>query len=411
MRKKLIIFLVMFTMLFGVLSINSLAFRPATHYVLMEKVANELPDGSIIKQALTKYPNIAMWGANGPDIAFSNYRKLLGGISIVGDSYHRYRVGTYAKEQLKDALQSKDLRKIAFAAGWVTHVTGDMECHGKLVNPEAGVCFAEGADNDLHTLIESNAEPYAWVNIGGHSLNDYTASKFTNYFASVNDIPYDLIVNATSRVYDFSLSSAEMKLYATTYMTGVRTGVAYTYEDYNKALKVLEQNNRRQTLETVIKDATSWSVDLLTNAENGNYEGFSDAWNLDVGLTDRPISSFVVVIKTMDKLWAGTDDDIVFGIKTKSGAKQEWLLDKPLYDDFERGDLDDYHIWLKDGTIKPSDIASIYIRKDPTGKPGPDWDCEYVQVELNGKIVFKEILNKEFNSIENYWERNVSFMN
>lgn len=407
--KKIIAFALSLMMLVTLLPMESKAYQPASHFVLIEKVTDALPNNSLIKTALERYPDVAIWGANGPDIAFAYYRKMLGGISQIGDSYHRYRVGSYASEQLRLALASKDLRKIAFAAGWITHVTGDMECHGVLVNPEAGVCFAEGADNDLHKAIESSAEPYTWVNIGGHALKDYTASHVSGLFASIGDVPFDLMKQATDRIYDFKLSTSDMKLYAKTYMTGMSTGIGYTYKNYDDAMKFLNQNNRIQTLERTIKDATSWSVDLLTAAEQGNYNGFTDAWNLDIGVTNRPISSFVVKIKTMDKLFAGTDDDVMFGIVTKSGATQEWLLDKPLYDDFERGDLDDYHVYLKDGSIKPSDIKKIYIRKDSRNTASPDWDCEWVQVELNGKPVFKEILKKEFSSKHNYWERNVSF--
>ena len=44
------------------------AFKAGAHAVLTVDVAKALPETSIIRRAMLKYPNIAAWGATGPDI-------------------------------------------------------------------------------------------------------------------------------------------------------------------------------------------------------------------------------------------------------------------------------------------------------------------------------------------------------
>ena len=40
------------------------AFGACSHYTLMDQTAKALPQDSIIKQALTLYPDVAAWGAH-----------------------------------------------------------------------------------------------------------------------------------------------------------------------------------------------------------------------------------------------------------------------------------------------------------------------------------------------------------
>jgi hypothetical protein len=72
--------------------------------------------------------------------------------------------------------------------------------------------------------------------------------------------------------------------------------------------------------------------------------------------TDEPMTTFQVRVRTRDEQYAGTDDDVYLRINDT----MRFLLDKPLYNDFERGDEDTYNI----------DPAGLYLR-----------DIQYVQIE------------------------------
>ena len=108
---------------------KSYAYKAAGHYVLMEKVKEQLRTDSVIRQALTLYPNIAGLGATGPDLGYyqaGTAREY----APWADRFHYDRVGTLAANQLRSAIyeyglaldesgKNAALKKIAFAAGWV----------------------------------------------------------------------------------------------------------------------------------------------------------------------------------------------------------------------------------------------------------------------------------------------------
>lgn len=83
------------------------------------------------------------------------------------------------------------------------------------------------------------------------------------------------------------------------------------------------------------------------------------------------VSQLSVTIKTANKLYAGTDDNIYFGIVLKSGQVMEKLFDKAGYNDFERGDKDTYSFTLPE-TVPYSKISKIQLRKDYI-KIDDDW--------------------------------------
>jgi hypothetical protein len=122
------------------------AFKPAAHQVLLEKVRDSLPQGSIIRQAIENNFKVANWGSDGPDLGYGYWRSMFG-YAPWGDRCHYHLVGSMAAEQLRQALASGVQWKIAWAAGWLTHVCGDMAVHGILVNPEAGV-YLEGGNHE-----------------------------------------------------------------------------------------------------------------------------------------------------------------------------------------------------------------------------------------------------------------------
>ncbi len=153
-------------------------FGPAAHIVILEQATRMLPHGSFIRQSLESYPGIGAAGANGPDINYASFRGLLTalgfGYAPWADRYHYHLVGTFAAAQIREALASRDPQRVAWAAGWITHVTGDLCGHGTFVNAEAGVALDNPAGMDVHHVLESSAEPYVWTTLGGHPSGSHS---------------------------------------------------------------------------------------------------------------------------------------------------------------------------------------------------------------------------------------------
>ncbi|WP_242874993.1 MULTISPECIES: zinc dependent phospholipase C family protein [Clostridium] len=344
---------------------NVKAFQPVSHYVIIEKASKNLSDNSIIRKSIENYPNIAAWGSVGPDLGYMQVGQL-GNYSPWADRYHYYKVGSYASTQLKNALQSGDMKKIAFAAGWVSHISGDLACHGIYVNPECGVYLDNINGRKMHAQMEKEAEPYAWVNIGGHSINDYNSTNIpNNIFKNVDSIPFDLMNATSQQIYGTSPSVAEEKLWAKTLFTGFKTGIGYNYVNYNESKQFLSNGTREERLKNAFNEGEDQCYKLLSYSEAGDYSKFTDRWNLDVGRSNSPISSLTAIITTGTKLGAGTDDDIYFGIHLKSGEKKEWLLDKQTYNDFENGACDEYYLYINNVDFMPKMVDNVWIRKNP----------------------------------------------
>lgn len=181
------------------------AFQPAAHYALLEKVENNFPSDSIIGQAIKEYSNIAAWGSVGPDLGYFQPSEL-GGYAPWADRYHYYKVGSFAKNQLKEALDSGDKKKIAFAAGWVSHVSGDLACHGIYVNPECGVYLDNEDTRSKHSELEKMADPYVWTSLGRQDQSFYANKKLANIYSEVGSIPFDLMNEVSDELYDTSAS-------------------------------------------------------------------------------------------------------------------------------------------------------------------------------------------------------------
>lgn len=410
MIKKIIQSLMIGFMFLSVYSIHSFAYQPASHYVLQERVSDELNDNSIIKRALHRYPEIAAWGANAPDLGYLQPRTVLG-YAPWADRYHYYKVGTMAEQLLKDALTTNDLKKIAFAAGWITHITGDLGCHGTFVNREAGVYFENPDGHDLHKELEKNAEPFVWVNLGHHNINDY--KNLNKKFSSKDAIPYDLLINATKKVYGFSPSKSDIKEWASLLQVGLTTGIGYSYGDYNKSVEYLSHNNRQTVLENSFNYALDYAKQLLTTAEKGDYSLFTDRWNLDVAPTTNPISTLTAIIDTGKSFGAGTDDDIFFGMIVNVNGheeKLEWLLDKPGYNDFENGDRDEYYLYMNRQDIYPENVKSIYLKKVDNGTAGGDWQLKKLNVNINGKTASDLLINQWITDRNDTWSSNVKWI-
>ncbi|URZ04394.1 zinc dependent phospholipase C family protein [Clostridium felsineum] len=385
------------------------AFQPVSHYVVIEQATSKLSENSLIRKAVEAYPNVAAWGSVGPDLGYMQIGSL-GDYSPWGDRYHYYKVGSYASKQLQNALKSKDMKKIAFAAGWISHVTGDLACHGIYVNPECGVYLDNKDGRKQHKHMEAEAEPYAWVNIAGHSIADYNPSNMAgNIFKGVDDIPFDLMNETSEEVYGQSPSTAEEKLWATTLLAGLKTGVGYSYTDYNESKEFLSSNNREINLKCAFSQGINQCYKLLNYSENGDYAKFTDRWNLDVGKSNSPISSLTTIISTGTNIGSGTDDNIYFGIHLNNGIKKEWLLDKESYNDFENGAIDEYYLYINDIDFLPKMVDKVWVRKESTGSIASNWLFKGLKIDVNGNDVLNSEPNEWMTSENSTAEFNADF--
>lgn len=99
---------------------------------------------------------------------------------------------------------------------------------------------------------------------------------------------------------------------------------------------------------------------------------------------DEPVTKLQVKVRTCDATWAGTDDDVFLRINDRT----RFLLDKPLYDDFERDDEDTYSLKPSQG-LRVKDIQYLQIEKAPDGTSG-GWKLCGVALQVNGSQVYQK---------------------
>lgn len=409
-KRKLSLFLIASIISLCGSTFTAKAFQPVSHCLLIESIATKLPKDSIISQAVKQYPEIANWGANGLDLGYLQPGQVLDRAPWA-DRFHYYKVGTFAKEQLQDAIKSKDMKKISFAAGWVSHLTGDLASHGTYVNPECGVYLDNPSTRPLHKKLENNAEIYVFSKLTGNSLDNFNKTNISNKFAKADEIPFDLVNSIANRVYGQSPSKSEETLWCTALTTGLKTGVGYNYTNYDEAKKFLAENNREERLIKAFKQAEIHGVKLLGQAEKGDYSGFTDRWNLDVGHSNSPISSLTVTVETGKKVCAGTDDNVYVTIELKNGKSKEWQLNKKNYNDFEYGDYDEYYLYINDVDFKPEDVVKTYISKTKGTSQTSDWYLKGFKINVNGINAVDKDVNKWVTDDKNKEEVSVNWSN
>jgi hypothetical protein len=156
------------------------AYAPGAHYALVMNVAKTLPADNVFKQAIDAYPDYAAWGSDGPDIPAALPGMAIGRVPWF-DSTHNQAVGQYCRFLLQKSVADWKAgsvygqREMAFAAGYATHVSGDLAIHGILVNPECGTFLAcLESEIDLHHRLEGWADIYTWVELAGLKAEDLT---------------------------------------------------------------------------------------------------------------------------------------------------------------------------------------------------------------------------------------------
>ena len=112
------------------------------------------------------------------------------------------------------------------------------------------------------------------------------------------------------------------------------------------------------------------------------------------GSVAEPLYDLRVEVKTTDRSWAGTDDDIY--LRINDGLR--FQLDKALYDDFERGDRDTYSLPVDQqlsffgnaprGGLTIGDIRYLQIEKSRDGAAG-GWSLGGLRVWANGRLIYQ----------------------
>lgn len=376
---------------FAALQQTTFAWGSGAHYVIMQKTSNNyLQSNSTIAAAMKAYPSIAAWGAMGPDLGYGEIRMALGGYAPWGDMFHYDRVGSFSTQLLKNALASGDQKKIAFAGGYLTHVIGDMNCHGTLVNPECGVYMDNPSGKDAHQRLEKAADSYVWVALGNKSSESYSVPGVNPYFGT---LLADFFAENISAFYG-SISADEMR--GTTgwenLVRGFGIGNGAPYSDALNYLNPVRLNRLHKAFE----DSCYQAAVLLAAAERGDYSGFKDSWNLDAANEDRPFGTLKVQISTSSDALSGTDDDVYFGMEFTDGRTYEKLLDKEGYNDFEMGDNDPYYLYVGDNTLYPQNVKRVWIRKKYNWW-SDDWKVKDISISVNGVNVFSQSLNRMLN--------------
>ncbi|XP_051815431.1 polyunsaturated fatty acid 5-lipoxygenase [Acanthochromis polyacanthus] len=87
--------------------------------------------------------------------------------------------------------------------------------------------------------------------------------------------------------------------------------------------------------------------------------------------------SYTVTIATGNQWFAGTDDYIYITLVGTEQCSERTLLDKPLYNDFERGAVDSYSVRVEENL---GDIVLVKIEKRKYWMQD-DWYCRYITVK------------------------------
>ncbi|XP_054886024.1 polyunsaturated fatty acid 5-lipoxygenase [Poeciliopsis prolifica] len=87
--------------------------------------------------------------------------------------------------------------------------------------------------------------------------------------------------------------------------------------------------------------------------------------------------SYTVTVATGSQWFAGTDDYVYITLVGTEGCSERTLLDKPLYNDFERGAVDSYDVKVDENL---GDVVLVKIEKKKYWMQD-DWFCRYVTIK------------------------------
>ena len=116
------------------------------------------------------------------------------------------------------------------------------------------------------------------------------------------------------------------------------------------------------------------------------YSPFTFIKAIPVGASyGEPVTTMTAEIRTSSARYAGTDDDVYLRIS----PTRRFLLDKRVYDDYERGDRDTYSVPIDGATLaglSVGDISRVQIEKSSDGVAG-GWKLRGVKLVVNGRTL------------------------
>lgn len=402
------------------------AYLAGGHWALAVKVELALPAGSKVRQAMKDYPTMVAWGSNGPDLPYA-LPDLAFGASAFGDAgcdtYHEDRVGAYAAELMRQAIDSKDEKQIAFAAGWVTHMCGDFWMHGtygideKDADPVVWNDIADIPGLHIKGGLGSNAATLPTVYAPYKDGDAQNPDKFYHLFyvsGRPADLPCDYVYTTMQRddkygdiprlvsnvnktiildsegpltyferyPFDSDKFAEATRVYATI-LTAQDTwftpedpleGMYYIlrdhelgdYRDLVTAENNLDHANTSGMLRTAFRRSHQLAVDLLEGAERGDYSGFSDSWIMnDTADNGRGIGALKVVVET------GTATKWYTYSTGPWGAIKVPYLEGPGTDATAT-----LHVWFKDKTEEKWDLNHGKTKIPSIPSLSSDWYWE-----------------------------------
>jgi hypothetical protein len=410
-------------------SYESWAFRPTGHVILQRLISRQLPQGNLYKVAMDAHPFYAAWGAVGPDICYVpekvivpkwGYKRKLLRASNYADVAHYYKAGTFSKNLVQAALESKDQNLIAFAAGWLTHVAGDFGSHGIYVHPEAGYYLDNVSGQDHHGEMERVSESVLFVEQG--RLLD--ASFFTQGNLK-GGLLYDKFFGKDALIEGRKASRAELKVAYEKIASFVKSVYENTYEEkfdadlvflmrhykqafggigrakgfyllsYEAAKKQMnEVSNRTVNLQRAFDMALQWGSDLFVSVSNGNYSAFSDSWNLDVG----PDAHTMVFRTIIDKHFASGSKNPIYvnlyldTLHRKPLQFYSSMLGKARY---RKSDQLLSYMYLSERDFSPDSTYKFTVSKSGVIKDASA--IRFLELSYNGKKVFADTINLKLN--------------
>ena len=409
------------------------AFKAGTHAVLASEVARNLPEQSLVKQAMMRYPQIVAWGSTGPDLPANSVGIMIDHAPWF-EKYHYEKVGTYARTMLEIALSQRNHQQIAWAAGWLTHVVGDLYCHGIFVNPDpevGGVYLADPDTKEMHGFLEAYADKVMFTD-KSDPKRTYNVQHMQETFSAFDATEISRLMQLSSReIYGAEPSQENiedwMGFFKKIYLnTGIAGGTNWVYNNtYQEATDHLLEDvgiihygqwaglTRKERLDLAYDEAVATSVSLLGDAERNNYHEFSDAWNLDAYHRDgRSIGTLTVTIRTADERFAGTDDGVYFGLvrddglqwrspELKKGSGMLGLGDM-IINDFERGSCETYYMFVESNEYPIDRISRVFLQKDSDEYAG-GWKVDSLTVTINGIPYFDGAVDTWLEEDHLYW--------
>lgn len=269
---------------------------------------------------------------------------------------------TYPLYEIKDTAESQ--ARNYFSRAIATWLDGDKV---------KGIYYLGKA---LHYFEDAN-EPHHCLNWTGgagtaHTRFEYYAEEVKNNYA-INSIDVEkykqfedvrFIEFISNMVYKHAKMAKGLEKYV---------ALKNTWKDWDTAIDIALKNAQEGVAVIIyrfLKEITHPQTIEITN----------------------PIGKFHVIVKVGDMQFAGTDNSIYFGIKTKNKKDLIFICDLA-GNDFERGTTGCYQFEINKD-IKFEDIKGFYLKKQSGGLPEDSVNIEKVEIYIQGKRIVKNELNK-----------------